>query len=76
LKAGGPVWQASFSNHRVRDPEDYENHREYIRTNPVRGRLAQRPGEYPYSSAAGVMQLDRVPQGLKPWPSKESLTRP
>ncbi len=44
LKAGGPVWQASFSNHRVRDPEDYENHREYIQTNPVRGRLAQRGG--------------------------------
>lgn len=47
LKFHGPVWQASFSNHRVRDLEDYENHREYIRMNPVRARLAERPEEYP-----------------------------
>jgi len=42
LKFRGPVWQASFSNHRIRDLEDYENHREYIRMNPVRARLAER----------------------------------
>lgn len=76
LKAGGHVWQASFSNHRVRDLEDYENHREYIRMNPVRARLARRPEKYPYSSAAGVMQLDPVPQGLKPCSSEETVTRP
>jgi len=39
LKSRGPVWQASFTNHRVRDLEDYEEHREYIRLNPVRARL-------------------------------------
>jgi putative transposase len=66
LKFRGPVWQASFSNHRVRDFEDYEDHREYIRMNPVRARLVERAEEYPYSSAAGVVGLDPVPQGLKP----------
>jgi putative transposase len=76
LKFGGPVWQASFSNHRVRDPEDYENHREYIRMNPVRARLAERPEEYPYSSAAGLVQRDPVPQGLKPCSLEEVVTRP
>jgi putative transposase len=76
LKSRGPAWQASFSNHRVRDLEDYFNHREYIRMNPVRARLAQRPEQYPYSSAAVALRLDPVPQGLKPIPRKTVLTRP
>ena len=66
LHGRAPVWEASFTNHRVRDLEDYENHREYIRMNPVRARLAGRPEEYPYSSAAGEMRMDPVPRGLKP----------
>jgi putative transposase len=66
LKFRGPVWQASFTNHRVRDLEDYESHREYIRMNPVRARLVDTPQEYRYSSAAGRLRLDPVPQGLKP----------
>jgi putative transposase len=66
LKSRPPVWQASFTNHRVRDFADYENHREYVRMNPVRARLVVRAEAYPYSSAAGVMRLDAVPQGLKP----------
>jgi len=76
LKFRGLVWQASFSNHRMRDLEDYENHREYIRMNPVRARLVERPEEYPYSSAANAIQLDPVPQGLKPRSLGEILTRP
>jgi putative transposase len=59
LKFRGPAWQASFSNHRIRDLEDYENHREYVRMNPVRARLAERAEEYPYSSAAGIMRFHR-----------------
>jgi putative transposase len=66
LKARPPIWQASFSNHRVRDFADYESHRAYIRMNPVRAGLAATAEGYPYSSAAGVMRLDPVPQGLKP----------
>ena len=76
LKFRGPVWQASFSNHRVRDLEDYVNHREYIRMNPVRAGLAERPEGYPYSSAGGATRLDLIPQGLKPRLSEEALTRP
>ena len=68
LKSCPPVWQASFSNHRVRDWEDYEHHREYVRMNPVRARLAVRAEAYPYSSAAGVVRLDTLPPGLKPGP--------
>jgi putative transposase len=70
LKWRGPVWQASFTNHRVRDHEDYQNHREYIRMNPVRARLSTTAESYPYSSMAGSLRLDPVPQGLKPCPLK------
>ncbi len=31
------VWQESFTNHRIRDFEDYQRHCEYVRMNPVRG---------------------------------------
>jgi putative transposase len=75
LKSRPPVWQASFTNHHVRDLEDYEHHRNYIRMNPVRARLAGLAEEYPYSSAAGVMRMDPVPQGLKPCSIEEVLTR-
>jgi putative transposase len=48
----GLVWQESFTNHRIRDEEDYAHHAEYIRMNPVRARLAEAPESYPYSSAS------------------------
>ena len=75
LKQRKPIWQPSFTNHRIRDLEDYERHREYIRMNPVRGRLVQRPEEYPYSSVAGVFRTDPVPPGLKPGSLEDALTR-
>ena len=76
LDKRGPVWQASFTNHRIRDWEDYERHREYVRMNPVRARLALRPEAYPYCSASGVLQMDEVAQGLKPCGIEGALTRP
>jgi len=75
MKERGSLWQASFTNHRIRDREDHERHRDYIRMNPVRARLARRPEEYPYSSAAGVLRMDPIPQGLKPCGYAEALTR-
>jgi len=65
LKSKFTVWQESFSNHRIRDEEDFGRHRDYIRMNPVRAGLIGRPEEYPYSSAA-LLELDAVPPGLKP----------
>jgi putative transposase len=76
LKFRGLVWQEGFTNHRVHDFEDYENHRRYIHMNPVRALLAERAELYPYSSAAGVMRLDPVPWGLKPEFFENVLTRP
>jgi putative transposase len=48
----GLVWQESFTNHRIRDEQDYAYHAQYIRMNPVRARLVEKPELYPYSSAA------------------------
>jgi REP-associated tyrosine transposase len=66
LKSKLPVWQPSFTNHRIRDGEDFERHRDYIRMNPVRAGLAGKVEDYPYSSANGRFVLDPMPPGLKP----------
>jgi putative transposase len=66
LQSNLPVWQGSFTNHRIRDGEDFEQHREYIRMNPVRAGLTRRAEDYRHSSATGDFALDPVPQGLKP----------
>ena len=60
------VWQRGFSDHRIRDFEDYERHVQYIHLNPVKKHLCMRPAEYRYSSAYPGWKLDPIPQGLKP----------
>jgi putative transposase len=60
------VWQPGFSDHRIRDAEDYHLHKDYVYQNPVKKGLVSAPHEYPYSSAAGSFDLDPVPQWLKP----------
>jgi putative transposase len=60
------LWEAGFTNRRIRDAEDYQNHREYIRENPVKAHLVERCKIYPYSSAFPGLELDAVPLGLKP----------
>jgi putative transposase len=74
FKSRFPVWQAGFSNHRVRDFVEYQNHREYIWLNPVRAGLAERAEAYRYSSACNAWPLDPIPQRLKPIMT-ERLTR-
>jgi len=60
------IWQKSFTDHRIRDNEDYLKHKEYVWMNPVRAGLCKLPSDYPYSSATGRYVLDPVPQRLKP----------
>jgi len=60
------VWARGYMDHRVRDPRDYEAHRDYIHQNPVQRGLASSPEKFPYSSANPKFQLDPIPQGLKP----------
>ena len=61
-----PLWQRGYSDHRVRDAEDYAAHVAYIEHNPVKRRLVRDALEYPYSSAHPGFTLDPIPQRLKP----------
>jgi putative transposase len=60
------VWQKGFSDHRIRDANDYALHVSYIHNNPIKERFCARTGEFPYSSAHPGFELDPAPQGLKP----------
>jgi putative transposase len=60
------VWQKGFSDHRIRDANDYRIHQIYVQENPVRKHLCEHADEYPYSSAGSRFELDPAPQGLKP----------
>jgi putative transposase len=66
LDSNMEVWQKGFSDHRIRDANDYALHVSYIHQNPVKGRLCARAEEFPYSSAHSGLELDPAPQGLKP----------
>lgn len=62
----GEIWQKGFSDHRIRGMQDWNGHLEYIRMNPVRAKLCIEPEEYLYGSHRGSLQMDAVPQRLKP----------
>lgn len=55
------AWQRGFTDHRIRDPNDFAHHRSYIHQNPVTGKLVADPSEYRYCSAFPGFKLD-------PWP--------
>jgi putative transposase len=58
----GEVWQPGFTDHRIRDVQDWERHIDYIRLNPVKARLASDADSYEFIGfPAGAF-----PQGLKP----------
>jgi putative transposase len=67
------VWQRGFSDHRIRDAEDYAIHVEYIRRNPVGRRLVEVAADYPYCSDRPGSDKDELPQWLKPKPLMEAL---
>lgn len=60
------IWQRGFTDHRIRDMADYEQHKQYIRMNPAKARLCISASQYPYSSALGRYKFHPIPQGLKP----------
>src|SRR5271167_2110958 len=62
------VWQRGFSDHRIRDGEDYFRHVEYIRRNPIGRRLVEIASDYPYCSFFKGAEKDEAPQWLKPVP--------
>jgi putative transposase len=71
LESNFEVWQTGFSDHRIRDLGDYQNHVRYIHRNPVGRKLAECANEYPYCSAYPGSSKDELPQWLKPLNSEQ-----
>ena len=59
------VWQRGFTDHRIRDENDFMRHREYIHQNPVVRGLVAVPADYRYSSAYPGFKLDLWPPAAK-----------
>jgi len=55
------IWQRGFTDHRIRDDQDYLNHQNYIHRNPVERKIVTEPGEYRYCSAYPGFKLDPRP---------------
>jgi putative transposase len=60
-----PIWQRGFSDHRIRDWQDYQTHMRYLEQNPAKRRLVASAAEYRSSSMSGDYVMGDVPQGLK-----------
>ena len=56
------IWQVGFHDWTIRDTNDWQTKVEYIRDNPVRAKLVQRPEDWPSSSASGKFSLDPIPE--------------
>ena len=59
------IWQRGFTDHRIRDCQDFTHHQNYIHRNPVERKLVLDPSEYRYCSAFPGFKLDRWPPGAK-----------
>jgi putative transposase len=59
------VWQRGFTDHRIRDEQDFLHHREYIHQNPVARRLVASAPEYRYCSAFPGFKLDSWPSAAE-----------
>ena len=61
------LWQDGYHDWRCRNESQYTAYAVYIRENPVKAGLAEKPGDWPYSSANPkfATSLDLIPQGLK-----------
>jgi putative transposase len=59
------VWQRGFTDHRIREAQDFGHHRNYVHQNPVVARLVLRACEYRYCSAFPGFKLDPWPPAAK-----------
>jgi putative transposase len=62
LEWNGEIWQPGFTDHRIRDEEDWSRHLECIRTNPLEARLVEDIALYGFMGFPHIV----FPRGLKP----------
>ncbi len=59
------VWQRGFTDHRIRDQQDFMHHRDYIHQNRVARKIVNDPYEYRYCSAYPGFKLDTRPSAAQ-----------
>jgi putative transposase len=59
------IWERGFTDHRIRDSQDFLNHLNYIHRNPVERGIVVDPTEYRYCSAYPGFKLDPWPPAAK-----------
>jgi putative transposase len=62
LEWNGDIWQSGFTDHRIRDEEDWSRHLDYIRSNPIEAKLAEDIALYEFMGCPDIA----FPRGLKP----------
>ena len=62
LAWNGEIWQPGFTDHRIRDEEDWQHHLSYIQNNPVNAHLVSNLADYEFM---GIPDIS-FPRGLKP----------
>jgi putative transposase len=62
LEWHGEIWQPGFTDHRIRDEEDWKRHLDYIRKNPVDANLVEDVVLYEFIGFPSTA----FPRGLKP----------
>jgi len=60
------IWGAGYTEHRVKEANDYQRHVAYIRENPGRAQLADSVESCPYSFASKNWPADPTPPWLEP----------
>ena len=53
-----PHWQEGFFDHLLRTQESYAEKWEYVRMNPVRAKLCERPEDWPYQGEIFPIRFD------------------
>ena len=59
------IWERGFTDHRVRNEQDFTHHLNYILCNPVERHIAADPAEYRYGSAFPGFKLDTWPSAAE-----------
>jgi len=62
LEWNGEIWQPGFTDHRIRDEEDWSRHLQYISSNPIEARLAEDIALYEFIGFPSI----EFPRGLEP----------
>lgn len=59
------IWQRGFTDHRIRDAQDFAHHRDYIHRNPGERHIVIDASEFRYCSAYPGFRLDPWPPAAK-----------